>query len=64
MCVGVITSAAIPPSSPTVVLSPSIRAVLLAQALALPDWVDQTIRQEESDEGGGILFQCCVEADV
>ena len=36
----------IPPSSVIVVCSPSMRAVLLAHALALPDWVDQRIRHE------------------
>ena len=46
----------IPPSSFTAVVSPSIRAVLLAQALALPDWVDHTIRQDEIDDGG-IVFR-------
>jgi hypothetical protein len=40
----------IPPSSVTVVFSPSILAVLLAQALALPDWVDQIMRQDEIDD--------------
>ena len=40
----------IPPSSCTVVCSLSIRAVLLAHALALPDEVDQRIRQDVIDD--------------
>ena len=40
----------IPPSSLIVVCSPSMRAVLLAHALALPDEVDQKIRHEVIDD--------------
>lgn len=45
-----------PPSSWTDVCSPSMRAVRRAHALALPDWVDQRMRQDENDDGDSDIW--------